>query len=96
MGDYETPHSAALQWECDHECNAIQQFMAVTGVNVGVFLSIDYPSLATSPDSIILLDNEKFGIVEVDIEVKSPYKHCDNSIETACQDQALCLSILVY
>ena len=42
--------------------------------------------LATSPESIILLDNEKFGIVDV--------THHDNSIETVCQDQVLCLSIV--
>ena len=55
-----------------------------------MFLSIDYRFLATSPDSIILLDNEKFGIVEV----KCPYKDRDNSIETTCQDQAFCLCIV--
>ena len=92
MGDYGTPHSAALQWGCDHERDAIQQYMVATGTCVedcGVFLSVDYPFLATSPDGVIWLRNEKFGIVEV----KCPYKHHDNSIEMACQDPAFCLSI---
>ena len=90
LGDYGTPHSAALQWGCDHERDAIQQYMVTTGTRVedcGVFLSVDYPFLATSPDGVIWLRNEKFGI----IEVKCPYKHCDNSIEMVCQDPAFCL-----
>ena len=92
LGDYGTPHSAALQWGCDHEHDAIQQYMVATGTRVedcGVFLSVDYPFLATSPDGVIWLRNEKFGIVEV----KCPYKHRDNSIEIACQDPAFCLRI---
>ena len=66
--------------------------MVATGTRVedcGMFLSVDYPFLATSPDGVIWLRNEKFGIVEV----KCPYKHHDNSIEMACQDPAFCLSI---
>lgn len=71
----------------------ILSYSAIHGCIVqecGMFLSIDYRFLATSPDSIILLDNEKFGIVEV----KCPYKDRDNSIETTCQDQAFCLCIV--
>ena len=66
--------------------------MVATGVEVeeyGVFLSVDYPFLATSPDGIIRLGNQEFGIVEVEC----PYKHRDSSIELACQDSAFCLSI---
>ena len=36
----------------------------------GVFLSKEYPYLATSPDGIIHLMNEEFGVTEV----KCPYK----------------------
>ena len=92
LGDYGTPHSAALQWGCDHEHSAIEQYMVEAGVQVeecGVFLSVEYPFLATSPDGIIYLGNEEFGIVEV----KCPYKHRDSSIELACQDSAFCLGI---
>ena len=92
LGDYGTPHSAALQWGCDHESSAVQQYMVATSVQVdecGVFLSVDYPFLATSPDGVIWLGNEEFGIVEV----KCPYKHRDSSIEMACQDSAFCLSV---
>jgi len=84
LGDYETPHSAALQWGCDHEHDAIQQYVVTTSTNVeecGVFLSVDYPFLTTSPDGVIHLRNEEFGIMEV----KCPYKHCDSSIEMACR-----------
>ena len=93
LGDYGTPHSTALQWGCDHECNAIQQYMVATGTQVeerGVFLSVEHPFLATSPDGIILLGNEEFSI----IEVKCPYKHRDSYIEKACEDPSFCLSIV--
>ena len=30
LGDYGTPHSAALQWGCDHERSAVQQYMVAT------------------------------------------------------------------
>ena len=93
LGDYGTPHSAALQWGCDHEHDAIQQYMVTTSTNVeecGVFLSIDYPFLATSPDGVIHLRNREFGIMEV----KCPYiKHRDSSIEMACQDPSFCLRV---
>ena len=42
LGDYGTPHTAALQWGCDHESDAIQQYMLLSGLQVedcGVFLS---------------------------------------------------------
>ena len=67
--DYGILHIAALQCE-----DAIQQFMLLSGVqvgNCGVFLSEQFPYLATSPDGIIPLENGKFGVVEV----KCPYKH---------------------
>ena len=91
LGDYGIPHTAALQWGCDHESGAIQQYMLLSGSQVeecGVFLSEQYPYLATSPDGIIRLDNGKFGVVEV----KCPYKHRKNSIEVACKDTTFCLS----
>ena len=69
----------------------IQSHMLLSGSQVeecGVFLSEQYPYLATSPDGIIRLDNGKFGVVEV----KCPYKHCKNSIEVTCKDTTFCLS----
>ena len=92
LGDYGNAYSAALQWGCDHEHDAIQQYMVATGAEVeecGVFLNEDYPFLATSPDGIIKLGSQEFGIVEV----KCPYKHRDSSIQLACQDSAFYLSI---
>ena len=74
LGDYGYPHTAALQWGCDHETDAIQQYGLITGAKVeecGVFLSEEFPYLATTPDGIIRLQNGKFGLVEV----KCPYKH---------------------
>ena len=90
LGDYGIPHTAALQWGCDHETDAIQQYMLLSGSQVeecGVFLSEQFPYLATSPDGIISFGNGKFGVVEV----KCPYKHRKNSIEEACKDPSFCL-----
>ena len=69
-----------MQWGCDHEHDAIQQYMVATGVQV------EECGVATSPDGIIRLGNQEF-------EVKCPYKHRDSSIELACQDSAFCLNI---
>ena len=91
LGDYGMPHTAPLQWGCDHESDAIQQYMLLSGLQVedcGVFLSEQFPYLATSPDGIIPLGSGKFGVVEA----KCPYKHRKNSIEVACKDTAFCLS----
>ena len=52
LRDYGTFHTAALQWGCDHESEAIQLCTTYTGIHVkeyGVFLSEEYPYLATSP-----------------------------------------------
>ena len=90
LGDYGIPHTAALRWGCDHESNAIHQYIQQSGAQVeecGVYLSVEFPYLATSPDGIIPLANGKFGVVEV----KCPYKHRNNSIEVACKDPAFCL-----
>ena len=43
--------------------------------------TVDHPFLATSPDSVIWLLNDQFGIVEV----KCPHKRRDSSIEMACR-----------
>ena len=90
LGDYGIPHTAALQWGCDHESDAIQQYVLLSGLqveNCGVFLSEQFPYLATSPDGIIPIGNGKFGF----IEVKCPYKHRKNSVEVACKDTSFCL-----
>lgn len=68
----------------------MQQYMALTGICIeecGVFLSEEYPYLATSPDGIIHLMNGEFGV----IEVKCPYKHHEHTIVDACKDAAFCL-----
>lgn len=83
LGDYGIPG-------CDHESNAIKQYVLTSGCTVkecGVFLSKEFPYLATSPDGVISIDSERFGV----IEVKCPFKHCKNSIEEACKDTAFCL-----
>ena len=91
LGDYGVPHTAALQWGCDHESDAVHHYMQLTGFQVeecGVFLSVQFPYLATSPDGIIHLGDTKFGVVEV----KCPYKHRKSSIEVACKDLTFCLT----
>ena len=92
LGDYGAFNTAALQWGCDHESEAIQLYMNLTGIHVddcGVFLSEEYPHLATSPDGVIRLTNEEFAV----IEVKCPYKHRDHSIADSCEDAAFCLYV---
>ena len=34
LGDYGIPHTAALQWGCDHELGAIQQYMLLSASQV--------------------------------------------------------------
>jgi len=73
------PHKAAIQWGCDHESDAIQQYVLA-----------EFPYLATSPDGVITIDNGRFGV----IEVKYPFKHHNNSIEVVCKDTHFCLIIV--
>jgi len=80
LRDYGIPHTAAIQWSCDHESDTIQQYVLTSGSPVeecGVFLSEEFPYLAKSPNGVITIDNERFGM----IEVKCPFKHHNNSIE---------------
>ena len=53
-----------------------------------MFLSGQFPYLATSPDGIVSLGDGKFGVVEV----KCPYKNRKNTIKEACKDSSFCLS----
>ena len=74
LGDYGIPHTPAIQWGCDHESNAIHQYVLTRSSTVevyGVFVSEEFLYLVTSPDGVISIDNERFGVVEV----KSPFKH---------------------
>ena len=90
LGDYGIPLFAALQWGCDHESDAIQQYMLLSGSQVeecGVFFSEQFPYLATSPDGIVSLGDGKFGVAEI----KCLYKHRKNTIEEACKDSSFCL-----
>ena len=64
LGDYGISHTAALQWGCDHKSDVIQQYMLLSGSQVEecrVFLSEQFPYLATSPDGIVSLGDGKFG-----------------------------------
>ena len=54
-----------------------------------VFLSEEFPYLATSPDGVITIDNERFGV----IEVKCAFKHCNSSIKVTRKDSHFCLII---
>ena len=56
LGDYGTPHTAPIQWGCDHEADAIRSYTSKWQTPVsecGIFLSTRYPFLATSPDGVI-------------------------------------------
>ena len=49
LGDYGMLHTAALQWGYDHESDAIQQYILLSGLQVKdcrVFLSEQFPYLA--------------------------------------------------
>ena len=68
LGDYGSPHTAAVQWGYGHETDAICSYARKTQMAVrecGIFLSSSFPYLATSPDGIISLDDTSFGLVEV-------------------------------
>ena len=84
-------HTAAVQWGCGHETDAICSYARKTQMAVrecGNFLSSSFPYLATSPDGIISLDDTSFGLVEV----KCPFKHGKSTIEEACSDASFCLA----
>ena len=73
LGDYITPHTAAIQWRCDHEADAISSCTLKTQRSVcgcGIFLSSSISYLATTPDGIVLFNGIDFGV----IEVKCPFK----------------------
>ena len=75
---------------CDHESDALQQYMGLTGICIeecGLSLSEENLYLATFPDGIIHLTNGEFGV----IEVKCPFKHREHTIADACKDAAFCL-----
>ena len=91
LGDYGTPHTAAIQWGRDHEANAICSYTLKTQRSVrecGIFLSCSIPYLATTPDGVVSFNRRDFGI----IEVKCPYKHRKSKIEDACSDTSFCLA----
>jgi len=53
LGDYGSPRTAAIQWGCDHESDAICSYSLKTQMTVcecGIFLSTSLPYLAISPD----------------------------------------------
>ena len=67
FGDYRSLYTAAIQWRCDHEGDAINSYALQTQLSVrfcGIFLSTSYPYLATSPDDLISVGT-KLGLVEV-------------------------------
>ena len=93
LGDYGKFHTAALQWGCDHESEAIELYTMYRENDVkecGVFLSKEYPYLATSFDGIVHLIDEDFCV----IEVKCPYKHRDSTIQDACYDKAFVYTLM--
>ena len=68
LGDYGIPHTPAIQWGCDHESDAVYQYVLTRGSTVeecGVFISEEFLYLVTSPDGVISIDNERSGVVEV-------------------------------
>ena len=92
LGDYGTPRTAAIQWGCDHEAEAISSYTLKTLNSVrecGIFLSTSIPYLATTPDGIVPLSGMDFGLVEV----KCPFKHRKNKIVDACSDASFCLQV---
>jgi len=61
-------YTAAIQWGWDHEGDAISSYKSKSHSIVsecGIFLSTDYPYLATSPDGIIPHSASSFGLIEV-------------------------------
>jgi len=90
LGDYRSLYTAAIQWRCDHEDDAINSYALQTQLSVrdcGIFLSASYPYLATSPDDLISVGTE-LGLVEV----KCPFHHRKSTIEEVCNDTSFCLA----
>jgi len=84
-------HTAAIQWGCDNEGDAISSYKSKSHSIVSecvIFLSTDYPYLATSPDGIIPLSASSFGL----IEAKWPFKHRNSKIAEACVDSSFFLA----
>ena len=92
LGDYGSLHTAAIQWGCDHESDAIHSYSLKAQKAVcecGIFSSTSIPYLATLPDGIILLDNTTTSGLS---EVKCPFKHRKSTIEKACSEASFCLA----
>ena len=57
LGDYGSPHTAAIQWGCDHKTDAICSYARKTQMAVrecGILIKFFFP---TSLDGIISLDD---------------------------------------
>ena len=80
----------AIHWGISNESVALETYEMHTNNtihNCGVFISLEHPFLAASPDGIALSQSGSQFIVEVNC----PYKHRNNSIADACKDKDFCL-----
>ncbi|XP_049267370.1 uncharacterized protein LOC125756543 [Rhipicephalus sanguineus] len=87
--------TAATSWGLEHECDAIKSYVAemkqhhsdFQHFKPGVYLSVQHPYLAATPDASVSCTCCGKGIVEV----KCPYTLASRSIEEASNDTSFCL-----
>ena len=92
MGDYGMASGPAIQWGITNETVALEAYELLTKrtiQNCGVFISLEHPYLAASPDAVGIEESTRFIV-----EVKCPYKHKDDMIREACSDKDVCLQIM--
>ena len=97
MGYYGSPHSAALVWGKTHETVARKQYVAwhrlhhnhrgVSCEETGLWVSIDCPYVAASPDGIVRCNQCGVGL----LETKNPYTHILCEITELSTKKGACL-----
>ena len=96
LGYYGKPHSAAMSWGKTKEHVARKQYIAhhrrrkhtgVTCTETGLWVSLECPYIAASPDGIVECKQCGVGL----LELKNPYSHRHLSIEEYAQTKGACL-----
>ena len=100
MGYYGTPQSAALNWGKEQEPIARKQYIAhhrltskhtnVTCTETGLWVNLECPFIAASPDGIVKCKQCGSGLAEF----KNPYTSRHLSIKELAVDKGSCLEIV--
>ena len=87
--------STATKWGCEHEATAREHYKTVLAqshvdmmvVDSGLVINPEWPHLGASPDGLVLCACCGKGVVEI----KCPYCHHDEDIETVTTNNSSCL-----